>query len=175
MARASNYENSFYDLSNSLGDLSDSENDISFVCSGRPSTTSSGRRSTASSGRPSTSTNGRSEMSFVSSGRPSTSTTGSPSFVYEFPESGLTPRMSTGSGQSVGSMRLGIRFNDTNIQHDFSFVSQDSGRSSCSCSPQNLVGKTSLIGYSYRQQCMVSRVFTVYMFHEMYRKKWKLR
>ncbi|CAA7046101.1 unnamed protein product [Microthlaspi erraticum] len=138
MARASNYENSFYDLSNSVGDLSDSENDISFVCSGRPSTVSSGRRSTASSGRPSTSTNGRSEMSFMSSGRPSTSTNGSPSFVYEFPESGLTPRMSTASGQSVGSMRLGIRFNDTNIQHDFSFVSQDSGRSSCSCSPQNL-------------------------------------
>ncbi|KAG2306343.1 hypothetical protein Bca4012_084626 [Brassica carinata] len=128
LARTSNYANSFYDLS-------DSDNDISFVSSGRPSITSSGRRSTASSGRPSTSTNGRSDISFVSSGRPSTSTTGSPSFIYEFPDSdsGLTPRMSTGSGQSVGSMRLGI-----NIQHDFSFVSQDSGRYSCSCSPQNL-------------------------------------
>jgi len=120
MARTSNYANSFFDLE-------DSENDISFVCSGRPST--------ASSGRPSTST-GRSDISFVSSGRPSTSTTGSPSFIYDFPDSGLTPRKSTSSGHS---MRLGIRFNDTNIQHDFSFVSQDSGRSSCSCSPQNLV------------------------------------
>ncbi|VYS57998.1 unnamed protein product [Arabidopsis thaliana] len=119
MARTSNYANSFFDLE-------DSENDISFVCSGRPST--------ASSGRPSTST-GRSDISFVSSGRPSTSTTGSPSFIYDFPDSGLTPRESTSSGHS---MRLGIRFNDTNIQHDFSFVSQDSGRSSCSCSPQNL-------------------------------------
>ncbi|EOA29917.1 hypothetical protein CARUB_v10013010mg [Capsella rubella] len=135
LARTPNYANSFYDLS-------DSENDISFVCSGRPSTTSSGRRSTASSGRPSTTgsgrpstSTGRSDISFVSSGRPSTSTTGSPSFFYDFPDSGLTPRMSTSSGHS---MRLGIRFNDTNIQHDFSFVSQDSGRSSCSCSPQNL-------------------------------------
>ncbi|XP_019096251.1 PREDICTED: U-box domain-containing protein 35-like [Camelina sativa] len=135
MSRTSNYANAFYDLS-------DSENDISFVCSGRPSTASSGRRSTTSSGRPSTTSSGRpststgrSDISFVSSGRPSLSTTGSPSFIYDFPDSGLTPRMSTGSGHS---MRLGIRFNDTNIQHDFSFVSQDSGRSSCSCSPQNL-------------------------------------
>ncbi|KAL1197724.1 U-box domain-containing protein 52 [Cardamine amara subsp. amara] len=119
MARTSNYANSFFDMS-------DSDNDISFVCSGRPSTTSSGRQSTST---------GRSDISFMSSGRPSTSTTGSPSFIYEFPESGLTPRKSTSSGHS---MRLGIRFNDTNIQHDFSFVSQDSGLSSCSCSPQNL-------------------------------------
>ncbi|KFK39345.1 hypothetical protein AALP_AA3G232100 [Arabis alpina] len=150
LARTSNYGNSFFDLS-------DSEIDITIPCSGRPSTTSSGRPSTTSSGRPSrssttssgrpgttrsgrpsTSTNGRSDMSFVSSGRPSTSSTGSPKYIYESPESGHTPRMSTSSGQSVGSMRLGIRFNDTNIQHEYSFTSQDSGRSSCSCSPQNL-------------------------------------
>ncbi|CAN8258693.1 unnamed protein product [Cochlearia groenlandica] len=131
LAMASNYTNSFYDLS-------DSENDISFVCSGRPSTTSSGRTSIASSGRPSTSTNGRSDISFMSSGRPSTSTIDSPSCIYEFPDSGLTPRTSSSSGKSRGSMHLGIRFNDTNIQHDFSFVSQDSDRTSCSCSPKNL-------------------------------------
>ncbi|XP_019058540.1 PREDICTED: U-box domain-containing protein 35 isoform X2 [Tarenaya hassleriana] len=113
-ARRSNFVNSFYDFS-------DSEADISFVSSGRPSMSS----------RPSTSTTGRTDMSFMSSGRPSTSTTGS-SFICEFPESGLTPRLSTNSGQSIGSLRLGIRFNNNGLPHDFSFVSQDSARTSCS-------------------------------------------
>lgn len=76
-----------------------------------------------------------SDISFISSGRPSTEH--SSPMVYDIDLSQPT-RLSTSSDQSFGSERLGIKFNDRN-PHEFSFMSQESGRTSCSCSSQNVV------------------------------------
>ncbi|XP_044496505.1 U-box domain-containing protein 52-like [Mangifera indica] len=75
-----------------------------------------------------------SDISFISSGRPSTEH--SSPMVYDIDLSQPT-RLSTSSDQSFGSERLGIKFNDRN-PHEFSFMSQESGRTSCSCSSQNV-------------------------------------
>jgi hypothetical protein len=78
------------------------------------------------------------DISFVSSGRPSTEPM-SP-FPYEFPDSGRTSRLSTNSDQTCGSIRLGTKFNDPNLLHNFSSFSNDSSITSSSwSSSQNLV------------------------------------
>ncbi|XP_062155189.1 U-box domain-containing protein 52 [Alnus glutinosa] len=77
------------------------------------------------------------DISFVSSGRPSTEPM-SP-FPYEFPDSGRTSRLSTNSDQTCGSIRLGTKFNDPNLLHNFSSFSNDSSITSSSwSSSQNL-------------------------------------
>ncbi|GAV78791.1 Pkinase domain-containing protein/Usp domain-containing protein [Cephalotus follicularis] len=75
------------------------------------------------------------DISFVSSSRPSTDRTSS--VLQDYIELSRTSRPSTSSDHSLGSIRLGPRFTDQNL-HDFSYVSQESGRTSCSYSSQNL-------------------------------------
>ncbi|XWS20590.1 hypothetical protein CRYUN_Cryun31cG0115500 [Craigia yunnanensis] len=90
-------------LTRAFGDLSDSDTDISFVSSDRPSTD---RNSSL--------------------------------FFDSFMDSSRSSRISCSTDNSLGSMRSGIRWNDQRISpHDFSSMSQESGRSS-SCSSQNL-------------------------------------
>ncbi|KAF5466214.1 hypothetical protein F2P56_016161 [Juglans regia] len=76
------------------------------------------------------------DISFISSGRPSTDQM-SPS-LYDFSDSAPTSQFSTSSDQSIGSIRLGPKFNGPNFLHDLSF-SQESSRTSSSWSSQNLV------------------------------------
>ncbi|KAH9716472.1 protein kinase domain-containing protein [Citrus sinensis] len=76
------------------------------------------------------------DISFVSSGRPSSDH--SPSMHYEFVDVGRNSRISTSSEHSLGSFRLGLRYNDRSSPYDLSSISQDSGATSCSCSSQNL-------------------------------------
>ncbi|XP_031264281.1 U-box domain-containing protein 35-like [Pistacia vera] len=75
------------------------------------------------------------DISFISSGRPSTEHN-SP-IVYDYIDVSQPSRVSTNSDHSFGSQRLGIKFNDK-FCHEFSSMSQESGRTSCSCSSQNL-------------------------------------
>lgn len=69
------------------------------------------------------------DISFISSGRPSTDRHSSS--LYDL-DSGRTPRISTSSEKSNGSIRLGSRWTDQSSMQDFSFVSHESGRTSCS-------------------------------------------
>ncbi|KAJ0008200.1 hypothetical protein Pint_30735 [Pistacia integerrima] len=75
------------------------------------------------------------DISFISSGRPSTEH--SSPIVYDYIDVSQPSRVSTNSDHSFGSQRLGIKFNDK-FCHEFSSMSQESGRTSCSCSSQNL-------------------------------------
>ena len=77
------------------------------------------------------------EISFVSSDRPSIERL-SPT-VYDFTDSGRTSRLSTSSDQSFQSIHLDAKFSDLSFLHDISSFSQESGRTSCSWSSQNLV------------------------------------
>jgi len=74
------------------------------------------------------------DISFVSSGRPSIDHNST--MFIDLTDSAPNSRISNASDHSIGSMRLGIRFTDKNALHDFSSISEDSGR--CSCSSQNL-------------------------------------
>ncbi|XWS19217.1 hypothetical protein CRYUN_Cryun32bG0111900 [Craigia yunnanensis] len=74
------------------------------------------------------------DISFVSSGRPSTDRNSL--FFDSFIDSSQNSRISTSTDHSQGSMRLGMRWTDQNSQQNFSSISQESGRSSCSS--QNL-------------------------------------
>lgn len=74
------------------------------------------------------------DISFVSSGRPSSACSSS---IYDYIDSGRTSRISTSSDRSFGSNRLGLKFNDPSSL-DMSF-SQESCRTSCSYSSQNMV------------------------------------
>ncbi|KAM4102390.1 hypothetical protein ACB094_05G219400 [Castanea mollissima] len=76
------------------------------------------------------------EISFISSDRPSIERL-SPT-VYDFPDSGQTSRLSTSSDQSFQSIHLDAKFTDLSFLHDISSFSQESGRTSCSWSSQNL-------------------------------------
>lgn len=76
------------------------------------------------------------DISFVSSSRPSTDCASS--VLLDYSDSARTSRLSTNSDQSIGSIRLGPRFTDQSNLHEFSSISQESGRTSCSCSSQNL-------------------------------------
>ncbi|KAK7837947.1 hypothetical protein CFP56_020575, partial [Quercus suber] len=77
------------------------------------------------------------EISFISSDRPSIERL-SPT-VYDFTDSGRTSRLSTSSDQSFQSIHLDAKFSDLSFLHDISSFSQESGRTSCSWSSQNLV------------------------------------
>ncbi|XP_057967879.1 U-box domain-containing protein 52-like isoform X2 [Malania oleifera] len=70
------------------------------------------------------------DISFVSSGRPSTDIM-SP-LSYDYMDSGRTSRVSTCTDQSFGSVRFGTNMTDLSSQHDFSFISENSGMTSCS-------------------------------------------
>lgn len=76
------------------------------------------------------------DISFVSSERPSTDRNSSV-FFDSFVDSSRNSRISSSTDHSIGSMRLGIKWSDRTTPHEFSSVSQESGRSSCSS--QNLV------------------------------------
>lgn len=69
------------------------------------------------------------DISFISSGRPSIDRMSN--FAHDYLESGLTPRMSTSSDQSFGSMRKGSTFADSSLLN-FSSASEESGRTSSS-------------------------------------------
>ncbi|EOY26252.1 Kinase protein with adenine nucleotide alpha hydrolases-like domain, putative isoform 1 [Theobroma cacao] len=75
------------------------------------------------------------DISFVSSERPSTDRNSSV-FFDSFVDSSRNSRISSSTDHSIGSMRLGIKWSDRTTPHEFSSVSQESGRSSCSS--QNL-------------------------------------
>ncbi|XP_031384517.1 U-box domain-containing protein 52-like [Punica granatum] len=68
------------------------------------------------------------DISFMSSGRPSSDHT----FLCDDIDAALSSRIST-STDSL-SMRSGYKWNDTSPLHDFSSVSEESGRTSCSFS-----------------------------------------
>ncbi|KAF8389484.1 hypothetical protein HHK36_026179 [Tetracentron sinense] len=70
------------------------------------------------------------DISFVSSGRPSIDHI-FPSF-YDNQESGRTPRLSNSSDRSFESIRSGPKSVDLSSIHEFSSISQDSGRMSWS-------------------------------------------
>ncbi|XP_038717733.1 U-box domain-containing protein 35-like [Tripterygium wilfordii] len=76
------------------------------------------------------------DISFISSERPSTDRTSSVGF--DFTDSGRTPRLSTSSEHSFGSIRVGPRFMDLGSLNEHSTISQESGSTSCSCSSQGL-------------------------------------
>ncbi|CAN8304987.1 unnamed protein product [Cochlearia groenlandica] len=112
-----------------MGDFSDSESEFSFISASQQ----------------------ESDLSFISSGRPSVDRSGRQSvdrsarlsvdrssFAYDYPDSARTSRMSTSSDQSIGSHKLGIRFTDISFLNGYSTVSDESGRTSCSYSSQNL-------------------------------------
>ncbi|KAJ9693211.1 hypothetical protein PVL29_012098 [Vitis rotundifolia] len=69
------------------------------------------------------------DISFISSERPSSDRMSN--VVYEYMDSGPTPRMSCSSDHSFGSIRIGPTFGDPNSLN-FSSISQESGRTSCS-------------------------------------------
>ncbi|XVE66139.1 hypothetical protein DITRI_Ditri08aG0056400 [Diplodiscus trichospermus] len=75
------------------------------------------------------------DISFVSSDRPSTERNSS-LFFDSFIDSSRNSWLSSSTDQSLGSMRLGIRWNDYNSPQNFSSISQESERSSYSS--QNL-------------------------------------
>ncbi|XP_022723812.1 U-box domain-containing protein 35-like [Durio zibethinus] len=75
------------------------------------------------------------DISFVSSDRPSTDRNSS-LFFDSFIDSSRNSRLSSSTDQSIGSMRLGTKWNDHISPQNFSSISQESGRSSCSS--QNL-------------------------------------
>ncbi|XVF74923.1 hypothetical protein PTKIN_Ptkin13bG0149100 [Pterospermum kingtungense] len=79
------------------------------------------------------------DISFVSSDRPSTDRNSS-LFFDSFIDSSLHSQISTSTDQSLGSMRLGIRWSDRSSQPNFSSISHDSGRSSCSSQNLDEVG-----------------------------------
>ncbi|KAM7254323.1 hypothetical protein ACFE04_032005 [Oxalis oulophora] len=68
------------------------------------------------------------DISFVSSGRPSSDRPSS--VALDYCDSARTSRISTSSEQSIGSMRFGLKFPDQSPFHDFSYISQDSARTS---------------------------------------------
>lgn len=70
------------------------------------------------------------DISFVSSGRPSVDCMSSS--PYDIIDSGRNSRISISSEQSLGSVRYGTKFSDNNSSHEFSMVSHESGRTSCS-------------------------------------------
>ncbi|GAB2293060.1 hypothetical protein Dimus_027278 [Dionaea muscipula] len=72
-----------------------------------------------------------SDISFVSSERTSSVDLLSPVHYDIMDGSRFSPRLSVCSEQGFGS-RLGAKFNDFNALSDFSFVSHESGRTSCS-------------------------------------------
>ncbi|XVF23299.1 hypothetical protein REPUB_Repub13aG0025300 [Reevesia pubescens] len=74
------------------------------------------------------------DISFVSTDRPSTDRSSS-LFFDSFIDSSRNSRLSSSTDQSLGSMRLGMRTEQSSPQN-FSSISQESGRSSCSS--QNL-------------------------------------
>lgn len=77
------------------------------------------------------------DISFVSSDRPSTDRNSSLMFD-SFIDSTKNSRLSTSTDYSMGSLRSGVRWSESNVPpHNFSCVSFESGRSSCSS--QNLV------------------------------------
>ncbi|CBI18425.3 unnamed protein product, partial [Vitis vinifera] len=69
------------------------------------------------------------DISFISSERPSSDRMSN--VVYEYMDSGPTPRISSSSDHSFGSIRIGPAFGDPNSLN-FSSISQESGRTSCS-------------------------------------------
>jgi hypothetical protein len=77
------------------------------------------------------------DISFISSGSPSFDRM-SP-LAYDFTDSGRTSRLSTSSDQSFASIRLDGKLTDLSFLHDFSSISQESGRTSSSWSSQNMV------------------------------------
>nr|POF25462.1 hypothetical protein CFP56_46297 [Quercus suber] len=77
------------------------------------------------------------EISFIRSDRPSIERL-SPT-VYDLTDSGRTSRLSTSSDQSFQSNHLDDKFSDLSFLHDISSFSQESGRTSCSWSSQNLL------------------------------------
>ncbi|KAL5825737.1 hypothetical protein ACOSQ3_021800 [Xanthoceras sorbifolium] len=77
------------------------------------------------------------DISFVSSGRPSIDRNST--VFLDLTDSAPNSRISNSSDQSIGSLRLGIKFTDKNSLHDFSTISDESGRTSYSYSSQNLV------------------------------------
>ncbi|XP_057252163.1 U-box domain-containing protein 52 [Beta vulgaris subsp. vulgaris] len=72
------------------------------------------------------------DISFVSSDRTSVDRL---SVHYDYMDSARTPRMSTSSDHSFGSVRFGQRMNDMSPRPDFSFMSQESGMTSSSSLP----------------------------------------
>nr|XP_023894111.1 U-box domain-containing protein 34-like [Quercus suber] len=86
--------------------------------------------------RPSLAHHANAEISFISSDRPSIERL-SPT-VYDLTDSGRTSRLSTSSDQSFQSIHLDAKFSDLSFLHDISSFSQESGRTSCSWSSQNL-------------------------------------
>ncbi|KAL2932796.1 U-box domain-containing protein 52 [Bienertia sinuspersici] len=72
------------------------------------------------------------DISFVSSDRPSVDRF---SVQYDYMDPARTPRLSTTSDQSFGSIRFGQRMNDASPRPDFSYMSQDSGLTSSSSQP----------------------------------------
>jgi len=77
-----------------------------------------------------------SDISFISSGRPSTDRSSSVAFDYS--DSG-PPRFSTSSEHSFASLPFKPKWTDLSNLNDFSSVSDESCRTSCSWSSQNLV------------------------------------
>lgn len=73
------------------------------------------------------------DISFVSSDRTSVDRL---SVHYDYMDSARTPRMSTSSDHSFGSVRFGQRMNDMSPRPDFSFMSQESGMTSSSSLPR---------------------------------------
>ncbi|KAL8136992.1 hypothetical protein V2J09_002993 [Rumex salicifolius] len=71
------------------------------------------------------------DLSFCSSDRPSVDLMYSPHYDIMEP-SRTPPRMSNGSEHSFTSARMGNRCSEFSSMHDFSYISQDSGRTSCS-------------------------------------------
>lgn len=76
-----------------------------------------------------------SDISFVSSGRPSTDRTSSVAFDYS---DSAPPRFSTSSEHSFASLPFKPKWTDLSNLNDFSSVSDESCRTSCSWSSQNL-------------------------------------
>ncbi|KAL0561062.1 hypothetical protein IC582_001480 [Cucumis melo] len=76
-----------------------------------------------------------SDISFISSGRPSTDRSSSVAFDYS--DSG-PPRFSTSSEHSFASLPFKPKWTDLSNLNDFSSVSDESCRTSCSWSSQNL-------------------------------------
>ncbi|KAG6766613.1 hypothetical protein POTOM_027780 [Populus tomentosa] len=81
------------------------------------------------------------DISFVSSSRPSTDRMSST--TYDFMDSGLAPRLSTGSATSFASIHSGPKSIGPNSQQGFSSVSHDSGGTSFSGSTHSLDGMES--------------------------------
>ncbi|KAF3432317.1 hypothetical protein FNV43_RR27057 [Rhamnella rubrinervis] len=81
------------------------------------------------------------DISFISSGRPSSDRPSieccSP-LSYDYMDPRVPSRFSTSSENSLGSFHLGPKFSDLSSLHDRASFSQESNRTSYSCSSQNL-------------------------------------